>query len=318
MKFEGPEKKLEIILTESRPDLRSNTTGFWDKVVQSAYTHIISHQANSYFDAYLLSESSLFVYDNRIIIITCGRSQLYRTVPVIFTCLQQSEVRYLFYERKNFIYPEAQQLADFNAETKPFKELLGGKKFLFGQADGDYIRVYLAATPSQTAKKATSKDVTLEILMHEIADEIASQFYFSATHHHDVLDHTGIGQLFAGRQILYDQYFFKPCGYSLNALLGEYYFTIHVTPEPECSYVSFETNAILDDYTALIQQVLACFRPRRFTLVMTCQGNSTQSDWAIPNHFVESYSKTTAIGGGYRMKVANCGEAPVLSASAKA
>ena len=59
---------------------------------------------------------------------------------------------------------------------------------------------------------------------------------------------------------------FDPCGYSMNGLLFDAYYTIHVTPEKECSYVSFETNVKVTEYTSLIKNVLSTFRPKRFTM----------------------------------------------------
>merc|ERR1711908_15024 len=46
------------------------------------------------------------------------------------------------------------------------------------------------------------------------------------------------------------------------------YTTVHVTPEPECSYASFETNTPLVSYTSLINNVLAAFRPGRVVVTM--------------------------------------------------
>lgn len=43
---------------------------------------------------------------------------------------------------------------------------------------------------------------------------------------------------------------------------------IHITPEPECSYASFETNTPLKSYDSLINNVLRVFRPKRFVLTM--------------------------------------------------
>ena len=59
---------------------------------------------------------------------------------------------------------------------------------------------------------------------------------------------------------------FDPCGYSMNGLLFGAYYTIHVTPETECSYVSFETNVSMTEYTSLVKNVLGTFRPKRFTM----------------------------------------------------
>ena len=64
-----------------------------------------------------------------------------------------------------------------------------------------------------------------------------------------------------------DAYLFDPCGYSVNAILPKgHYFTIHITPEPGCSYVSFETNAPDSDYPSLIKRVLNIFKPGQFIL----------------------------------------------------
>ena len=46
------------------------------------------------------------------------------------------------------------------------------------------------------------------------------------------------------------------------------YWTIHVTPEEEFSYVSFETNVAMQDYSDLIDKVLRVFKPGRFTMTL--------------------------------------------------
>jgi hypothetical protein len=47
---------------------------------------------------------------------------------------------------------------------------------------------------------------------------------------------------------------------------GAEYFTIHITPEPHCSFVSFETNAQLASYNEVLTRVLAIFRPGQFSV----------------------------------------------------
>ncbi len=95
---------------------------------------------------------------------------------------------------------------------------------------------------------------------------------------------SGISKLLPGSII--DEHQFEPCGYSMNGLLKEWYWTIRIfsifccfivisltqkkdiTPEPHCSYVSFETNAPLNSYTRLLRKVLSVFRPGRATVVV--------------------------------------------------
>lgn len=52
---------------------------------------------------------------------------------------------------------------------------------------------------------------------------------------------SGIGDIVEFEKI--DAFQFEPCGYSANAIIeGDYYWNIHITPEKDFSYASFETN----------------------------------------------------------------------------
>lgn len=44
--------------------------------------------------------------------------------------------------------------------------------------------------------------------------------------------------------------------------------TIHITPEPEFSYVSFETNVASSDYSDLIARVIKLFQPGKFMVTI--------------------------------------------------
>ena len=44
--------------------------------------------------------------------------------------------------------------------------------------------------------------------------------------------------------------------------------TIHITPEPDFSYVSFESNIPLTSYLGVIQRVLETFLPGKFILTI--------------------------------------------------
>ncbi len=52
----------------------------------------------------------------------------------------------------------------------------------------------------------------------------------------------------------------------MNGLLPDgHYFTIHITPEPDFSYVSFETNVPYNQYNELVRKIIAMFNPGKFT-----------------------------------------------------
>ena len=49
--------------------------------------------------------------------------------------------------------------------------------------------------------------------------------------------------------------------------LGEYV-TIHITPEPQFSYVSFESNIPAASYLAVVTNILNTFNPGKFILTI--------------------------------------------------
>ena len=76
-----------------------------------------------------------------------------------------------------------------------------------------------------------------------------------------------------------DAYLFTPCGFSANGVIpasegpnATHYFTVHVTPEPHCSYASFETNVPSQqtgrETAEVVEQVVSIFKPGRFSVTM--------------------------------------------------
>jgi S-adenosylmethionine decarboxylase len=109
---------------------------------------------------------------------------------------------------------------------------------------------------------------TFNMMMFDMDPAVAATF-FQGTNGltgKEMTEAAGIPALCPGYQV--DEAAFSPCGYSMNAVLGPSYATIHITPEAQCSYVSYETNEALDDYAPLLRRVLATFRPGRFVLTM--------------------------------------------------
>lgn len=84
--FEGFEKRLEIEfwaspVTVEKGGLRTLSFSDLDEILRAAQCTIVSGLSNSLFDSYILSESSLFIYPLKIIIKTCGTTQLLKSIP---------------------------------------------------------------------------------------------------------------------------------------------------------------------------------------------------------------------------------------------
>lgn len=84
-----------------------------------------------------------------------------------------------------------------------------------------------------------------------------------------------------------DSYLFTPCGFSANGVIpapdgavddgkkssvSTHYFTVHVTPEPQCSYASFETNVPAHqsgrETADIVEHVVGIFKPGRFSVTL--------------------------------------------------
>jgi len=260
--FEGPEKKIEIAVVDGFASLRSFGHDRWEKVVRAAEADVLSRQSNAHFDAYLLSESSLFVADNFLTMITCGRTRLADAVAELLTFVPPEAVAVAFYERKNEHFPHEQSTTFFE-DARRISEWLPGRALGFG-AEHEHA-VYLFHTDRPHEPEAN--DTTLEVLMHGIDPKVTERFRrMEPPESGTVAAELGLADVLPGFDL--DEHVFSPVGYSLNALKGETYATIHVTPEHLGSYVSFETNLdFRDDPNGLIQRVVGRFHPESFDIV---------------------------------------------------
>jgi S-adenosylmethionine decarboxylase len=113
--FEGVEKKLEIQFrkTLSTPDgLRAIPRERWVDILTLVNCKILSRASNDYFDCYVLSESSLFVYPFKVILKTCGTTSLLRCLERLLETAKEfvpdTEVEFAYFARRNFLYPHRQ------------------------------------------------------------------------------------------------------------------------------------------------------------------------------------------------------------------
>ncbi len=112
--FEGPEKLLEIwFSTNSKTGLRAVEPTIWHDMLKIVQCQVLSTIHNEHADAYLLSESSMFVYANRLILKTCGTTTLLNSVPRILQIAEEyckfTKVDAIFYSRKAFLFPNLQE-----------------------------------------------------------------------------------------------------------------------------------------------------------------------------------------------------------------
>lgn len=259
--FEGSEKKVEIMLRPDKPSLRTMHDS-WHRVIAAANATVLSSIHSTACDAFLLSESSLFVRDLSATMITCGTTCLVSAVEEMCSFIDPDDVTLLIFERKNEYFP-SKQPADFDADVLRLRKLFPGSQLTLGPNEGNHVHLFHYGrdfTPP-------AGDMTMELLMHGLSEQARTLFTSSGLTSFKLCDQTAIHKVIEG--FVVDDHLFQPMGYSLNALKNTEYFTLHVTPEERFSYASFETNHHFDDAgTQIVKRVLDIFQPSSYSLLL--------------------------------------------------
>ena len=235
--FEGVEKRIELLFDTCIPfisSLRSLYKEDIDTILDAAKCSSLVKKSLGTFDAYILSESSLFVYDHKIILLTCGTTSLLLAIPVIIQkassiCMNISGCHFT---RGAYIFPENQQYPHRSFEQ-----------------ECAYLESQI---PLMTYTYTNKSNNTYIWQSYQNKEDIMSI-------HKKVYTNIAVGPNYVNdiRRIIniytdsHDDYIFDPCGYSLNAYKDSGYIAIHVTPQSNCSYVSIETYGIRDTYIFL-------------------------------------------------------------------
>ena len=258
MKFEGSEKKLEMITHPQSKSLRGYPESFFNRLLKISRTRCVCQFSNAYCTAYVLSESSLFVWDHRLLLITCGQTTLASAGIYLIKHIKEKNIQAFFFQRKNEFFPMDQK-SDFFEDTKRLNKKIRGKAYQFGNLDEHYFYLF------HLDKKFSSKpdDQTVEILMYGLRGRLAHLLNQGAEAK-KIREYLKLDQSFPGFTI--QDHIFQPRGYSLNGLKDRQYFTIHATPQERSFYISFETN-INETVQSIVNKILILFQPCSFDII---------------------------------------------------
>ncbi|GAA5190356.1 adenosylmethionine decarboxylase [Ferrimonas gelatinilytica] len=290
MFFEGSEKKVEAVLEPGQPSLRQLGRPFWAKIVAQANAEILSSVHNDCCDAYLLSESSLFVWDDRFLMLTCGTTTLVHAVTEFLTHFSQDRLAMLTYQRKNE-YQAHLQKSCFSDDLASLAPHLQGQAWRFGHLDGHHNYLFHLERPYQPA----ADDATGELLMYHIAGENADYLRSDQQTLDGIRERFNWEQLLPGFQL--DDFLFQPFGYSMNGIRDDRYVTVHITPQEESSYVSFESNLPVEELVPIFNALLKVLQPQSYDLIsfnMAC-------DLAHRPEAIRIDHAEQSLANGYRM-----------------
>ncbi|WP_022942368.1 hypothetical protein [Psychromonas hadalis] len=261
MFYEGTEKRLEITC---KRNLLEFDNFFWQAMVKQAGAYIISQVENEQLKAFLLSESSLFVWKNRLLLITCGETHLLQAVLYFQKRVQRSDITSLLFQRHQNHQPNRQK-SNFQQDSLQLQRQLQGDSHHWSENYcGDIFLFGNNQQPHSTKNILMLHDLKgtfFECLQQRKVDAktVALQLKLATYFNHFTID----------------QYSFEPKGYSLNAIDGQDYFTLHLTPEKQSSYISFESNLQNNQVTKFHQHLIKLFSPQRAYLMFFNASNNT-------------------------------------------
>lgn len=224
--FEGPEKLLEVWFSPSDKTLPASASPMglkavsqdtWKEMLDLVNCKVLSVIESQNVDAYLLSESSMFVFPHKLVLKTCGTTTLLfglsRMLEIAgleagFPHTEATEGRpaaatphRIFYSRKNYLFPDQQKgpHRSWRNEVRYLDKMFtGGSAYMIGKMNGEHWYLYITGpmtelTPPMTpedeyfktptkqlmfpAAHAPTSDETLEILMTDLEETNARQFY---------------------------------------------------------------------------------------------------------------------------------------------
>jgi S-adenosylmethionine decarboxylase len=213
----GPEKLLEVWFAPSATSLpatarqgglKSVGADKWVEMLDMVNCKILSVLKSEPVDAYLLSESSMFVFEHKIILKTCGTTtlllglrRLLRIAAVeagfpFHNCKALSDISAaatpyrVFYSRKNFLFPDKQQgpHRSWKQEVKYLDDMFeGGSAYMVGKMNGDHWYLYITSpnntlTPPRTPEKENAEQAAS---ISKIPARNVESFNGSSEEHHD-------------------------------------------------------------------------------------------------------------------------------------
>jgi S-adenosylmethionine decarboxylase len=298
--FEGSEKKAEMhIKTNHLSLLNDIDNSFWHDVVSAGNAQILSSMKNEYCKAFILSESSLFVWHDHFLILTCGVTQLAKSLEYFIKEIGQENIIDCSYQRKNEYYANA-QLSSFGDDIKILTKYISGSALRFGEIDGHH-NYFFYKNINKNINHISNRDKTYEFIAYQVDSDVLRKLSSKILTFKDIRDFLQLNILFP--QFVLDDFVFKPHGYSVNGLYKDKYFTIHITPQINSSYISFAANI---DLISLIPLILSILRPLSFDLLSINELNFKQQlKQQIPKSYLSKTLVRETLNNGNIMCFAN-------------
>ena len=297
MYFEGSAKKAEIVIDAEKLSLLHDLSNeFWASFVSCCNAQVLSRAENEQCKAFLLSESSLFVWNDKLLILTCGITHLVRSIEYFIEQIGADKIKQVIYQRKNEYFAH-EQASCFGDDIKCLSQYIKGKALRFGELDSHHNYVF----HQDNDFIASDEDKTYELLVYQISSEASKILTTPNLSTEKIREFLTIDSLLP--DFIIDDHVFDPYGYSLNAIKDELYLTIHITPQEDSSYVSIDSNMNLVELTP---KFLSLLQPRSFDLIAFNEFELVELlQKHVPQQYISQALVSSRLCNGYQVGFAN-------------
>ncbi|NTS77924.1 hypothetical protein HR060_13780 [Catenovulum sp. SM1970] len=239
--FDTSEKKLTIYFDKNKcPSLLALTDDFWLEMCKRAGAEILNKIENKYCRAYVLSESSLFVWADRILLITCGNTQVANAAKYLLEVLQKCAfcdgdvalaVNKLTMHLPNSHLDEYENWqAWFSVKGLPLSAEITTLGTTYQHIkETDYLNLFNSRNHYHFS--ALPLNIVNDFRQFTAKQQIAF---------------LRLDQVLADFTVQYHA--FEPWGFSLNALKKDSFICLHISPEYTNSLITIESNLDLSTY----------------------------------------------------------------------
>jgi len=257
MFYEGTEKRLFINVNSI--NLLEIEQVFWQQLVAETGAAILSCLTTSHVTAYLLSESSLLIWKDKLLLITCGNTQLINAACFFQRHIAKEHISRLIFHRHNALKPHL-QATSFEQDLLQLKKHFNGQKHALWRDSSGHAFIYSRSMRFPDLSQEMPQRIDM---FHGLQGEWITRLQSQHIAKSRLLETLQLTRFFGNLHI--DHHSFNPKGYSLNAVTGQDYLTLHLTPETLSTYLSVETSLIGPEFEAFITHLHLLFSPQKHT-----------------------------------------------------
>ena len=192
-----------------------------------------------------------------MLLITCGNTHLVKAAQFFQKKIPKEQLQSLLFHRHQPIQPELQR-TNFAQDTVVLNtHLQGTTQHWRGKYQGD-----LFFFGELTEEALNSKNI---LMLHGLSGPFAKRLQAGEASTKQIESTLALAEFFP--QLLIDQFTFTPKGYSLNAIAGKNYLTIHITPEKLSTYLSLESSFEAQVIHPYIEHLVCLFTPLQSQLM---------------------------------------------------